>query len=243
MTKEVCMKKTLWTVARMNRLYRHYNRKFWHGELPTCRLRLAKCEDCVAWAKWRTKEIQVDVDQIDSDGRVRSTLLHEMAHIANGRQPRHHGSAFFAELERLLSMGAPISVSFPENENRVLLQTVPRKFRRCRAALKHKYRVQQRILDQEAKETGLETVSLKGELESDFYEAGFQGLSWRAALLVIGRRYGLLDIDDRPLPCFGRYMKLARGCFRRGRRELLEERKHRARWEAMMRSTPSSTAA
>lgn len=93
--------KTAWTDERLQRLYRHYNNRFWEGRLPSCLV--------VATTEWRgcecekgLRRIRMNVDSLRTDHLVRTVLLHEMVHIvADG-----HGEKWQREMERLQAAGA-----------------------------------------------------------------------------------------------------------------------------------------
>lgn len=50
-----------------------------------------------------------------SDREIRSTMLHEMGHLAaNDAAGPDHGSKFLAQIESLLRQKAPLTIGFPE---------------------------------------------------------------------------------------------------------------------------------
>ncbi|MDX2013662.1 MAG: SprT-like domain-containing protein [Myxococcaceae bacterium] len=166
-----------------------------------------------------TKTLTVDVSEHRDDAEVRATLLHEMAHLAAhflSRAKPGHNSAFFEQVERLLRLEAPITVGFPENQNRPHLDTVPARFRRCRAAMKKYYARQQRELEALERQHGKVHVI---ELADEFYEVGSRGVGWRSAVAAINAELGILDADDEPLPFFKATMKKVRAAHRRGMRD------------------------
>jgi|ERR1700678_2560676 SprT-like family len=80
--------------------------------------------------EWKRKVITIDVERHKSDREVRSTLLHEMAHAAASiRGSRGHDPKFFAQLEKLLRLRAPIAIDTPEAGGvRILANLVPSRF-------------------------------------------------------------------------------------------------------------------
>jgi predicted SprT family Zn-dependent metalloprotease len=78
----------------------------------------------------RTHTIKIDVARHRSDRELRSTLLHEMCHVAAHRKGgRGHDVKFFEQLEQLLRKKAPITIEDPEaGKARVQSELVPARF-------------------------------------------------------------------------------------------------------------------
>jgi len=97
------------TNAELRRLFRQYNRDYFSGKLPNADIRFATMDRendlgfCLLFAG--VPEIRINKRLKRWPKLVRSTLLHEMVHIA---LPRHvqHGPRFNRELARLISEGA-----------------------------------------------------------------------------------------------------------------------------------------
>jgi hypothetical protein len=160
--------------------------------------------------------IIVDVEKHTSRHELRSTLLHEMAHAAAGSRSRGHDSKFFAEIEFLLEQGVRLKMGLPETGNLPILDSVPDTFPLAKKALARAYRqVQRKMLRDPMPEFMVDD----GYLCAQFEEAGQNGFSWREALLVIGREYGLIDIDEKVLCHVETAVKLYRRAHRTGQNE------------------------
>jgi len=95
-----------WKNERLQKLFTYYNKKYWNGRPPECSVvnRDLKERECLALLVNRRKRILLDLTLQKSDLAIRETLLHEMCHLAATRDRYAHGCAFFAQLERLLSL-------------------------------------------------------------------------------------------------------------------------------------------
>ena len=100
------MIKTAWTSRRLQRLFVRYNKRFWKGKLPQYSV-VATTQYNGGLCKKRERTILINIYTQECDRRVRSTLLHEMAHAAcpSGAD---HGKVWLKEMERLKERGAPI---------------------------------------------------------------------------------------------------------------------------------------
>lgn len=212
-----------WSEKRLAALFDRYNRRFWNMRLPRWPVRDASLKG--AWGQIVVAErvIRIDVTANRTDVNVRSTLLHEMAHLAGydleGGKVGHN-SAFFTHVERLLKLGAPIRVSSAENQRRLDLDSVPRRFRRCRAAMRSEYDEAARWREKSATAAAARGAAITTlDLSEDFYELGKNGIRWPNALLTLDTSFGLLDIDDKPLPRFAKLEPAWRRAHRRGLRE------------------------
>lgn len=217
-----------WTEERLQKMFEHYNRKYWQGRLPAYRLVIATMPDALGLCEWKRKVITVNVGRHKSDRDVRSTILHEMAHAAaDVRGSRGHDPKFFAQVEKLLRRRAPIAVDTPEAGGvRILANLVPSRFR----LLKRK-------IDQlEAhRSSGIEKLIAERNLQphlitdddvlSEFEQAATE-LTWKQAVIAVGLENGLVDETGRPLT--RRSRRLLDGAKRRharARRNYLQLRK------------------
>ena len=209
------MAMTSWTVARLTRLFEHYRQRFWSGRLPTYAITVAPLENAFGRCDHDECCVIIDISRHTSDRGVRSTLLHEMAHVAAGPQSLGHDSAFFAQLARLLRRRAPIGMGSAENENRPFLHVIPKHFVLCRRALRATYarrtRAIEGLIEQQRREgRPVSEIDAADAAVSDAENVGMEGVPWRGALLAIGREYGLLDIDNKPLPWATEIVRRAR---------------------------------
>jgi hypothetical protein len=187
-----------WTESRLQRLFVRYNRRFWHGRLRGVRFCISPLERCYGEWLLKQREIRIDIDRHEGNDReIRSTLLHEMCHVAAGPD---HNSKFWAEIERLLCRRAPIAVGFPETDGlQIVENAVPRRFLLARRLLNKVHRQQQRKLEAEARNSGREDLTLTEEdLLQEFADSDVASLRWKRALRLVGSKYGLLDIDGKP---------------------------------------------
>lgn len=100
------MNKTTWTSRRLQRLFVRYNKRFWKGKLPQYSV-VATTQYKGGLCKKRERTILINIYTQECDRRVRSTLLHEMAHAACP-SGAGHGKVWLKEMERLKERGAPI---------------------------------------------------------------------------------------------------------------------------------------
>jgi hypothetical protein len=137
-----------------------------------------------------------------------------MAHAAAGSQSRAHDSRFLAQLEHLLEQGAEISIGLPETGNLPTLSSVPERFSRVRRALEKAY-----IEKTDAIEAIVEAEATFDDeyLSDEFEHFGGEGLLWKDALRFLGRRYGLIDVDGKPLPFVVPSLPIYRRAHRKGR--------------------------
>ncbi len=143
----------------------------------------------------------MDTDKITSDAEVRSTLLHEMAHAAAGRERVIHGYEFWDQVERLLQKSAPITLGFPEApNNRTFADIVPKKFRLCCKEMEKLESQRATKVERYAKARGLKTqVITDNEIIAVFAEAAYMlPLNEQDAVAAIAKRYDLFDVDRKP---------------------------------------------
>jgi predicted SprT family Zn-dependent metalloprotease len=100
---------------RLRRLFERYNRLYWQQKLPHCRVIAARLQKSVGRFDPRNRTIKIDVAKHRSDRELRSTLLHEMCHVAAHRAgSRGHDAKFFEQMEQLLRKSAPVTINNPE---------------------------------------------------------------------------------------------------------------------------------
>jgi hypothetical protein len=195
------------------KLFDDLNKAYWRGRLPLFVVETARFTDpvCVGECRFSERKIRLDVSCLKDGDWTRSTLLHEMIHLAVGPRQPAHGTKFFAELERLLRKGAPIFVGPGEHEGRPLT-IVPMRFRLCREKLRVAYR-----------DADLDHDRLKGtELEEAVVEnatfMGENGVPWPATLRAIGSEFATLDLNGRPLRRMRRLIQRAPRAHRKANR-------------------------
>lgn len=214
---------TSWTISRLQRLFLHYNRKYWKERLPDYSVLIDNVMDPHGEIFFQEKLIKINVKLHKSDSEVRATVLHEMAHLAVGKEG--HNSAFFSELEKLLSLNAPIEIGFPENENRKWLHVIPTRFHLLRKKLVRPYAKQQRVIERRIKGLKAPVEKLTPErIEQLAEDAALEGLTWKLVFLVIVDDKGFVDADGKPLKWAGPYIVAAKRGYRRGRRSYLVEK-------------------
>jgi hypothetical protein len=105
-----------WNDKRLQRLFDRYNRRFFDSRLvgwtvgcgqsdrAVCRRRPGSpfAGYCADW----TKRISMDIWPSWSDRKVRSTLLHEMAHASSGDGFHYHSGPWAKEMKRIRRLGA-----------------------------------------------------------------------------------------------------------------------------------------
>jgi hypothetical protein len=87
--------------ARLEGLFRYYNRRYWRGRLPEYQISfepLPSYEDgeIVAWCDKPNQTLRFDPAKIKNDRQWRITLLHELCHILS--EPGHYGKDFMDQL-------------------------------------------------------------------------------------------------------------------------------------------------
>jgi hypothetical protein len=215
-------KKTTWTNTRLQRLYQHYNHRFWAGKLPVYSVVQEPLEADGGWTNRDELLICVDTDKYASDRAVRSVLLHEMCHVAAGEGG--HGSAFYIQLEHLLRMKAPIIAGRSEAPFPFYYR-VPANYRLSYAAISRAKRRELRVLERSCPLNIKDAppYPITGELENefalDFYKAGLYGFFWEDALCLVGAEWEILGTDNQPLPEYRDLIKAAKKAHRRGERE------------------------
>ncbi len=217
--------KTNWSDERLRNLFRRYNQLYWRGRLSRYRVVQAELsqERSYGYCDSRRKRFVIDPDRHSSDRELRATLLHEMAHAAS-REPGH-GVGFFAQMERLIKLGAPISVRSPEaGSAHILANIVPPRFPRLRAKMNRAENRRER--DVMTQTRGLPVITITDDMIVTSFEDAML-LKWKTALLAVGLENGLVDDTGRPLTAWARRLVTkGRRVHRRARRDHLESEKH-----------------
>jgi len=220
--------KSAWTEERLRRLFARYNRKYWRGQLPVYRLVVGTIPEAMGLCESRRKVITIDVERHKSDHEARSTVLHEMAHAAADiRGSRGHDPKFFAQVERLLQLRAPIGINTPEAGGvRILANLVPH---RC-PLLKRKIdqleaRRRKHFEKWVAKSNVQPLVITDDDILGYFEDAALEGLTWRKAVIAVGLENGLVDETGRPLTRrAGQLLQKAKRKHARARRDYLQSK-------------------
>lgn len=207
---------TKWTDRRLERLYARHNAKYWSGALPDdIAITNEVSEEGNLGTFYRTEAaIVIDVSRHTSDRGVRDTVLHEMCHVATPDSAANggHDSAFFEQLERLLTLGASVSVGFAEAGGLRHLHQIPERFALCRAKFKREADRWQRQIARDF--AGERAADLSPEMiEDDLVNAAIEGLTWKQAAAVVGREYALVDLDGAILPEYVTWFEAARERF------------------------------
>jgi hypothetical protein len=218
--------KTIWTEQRLRRLFDRYNKTYWRGKLSHYAVRVRTLDDCVGICDYKSREILLNIDVHHDDRRIRATLLHEMTHVAAPKSGLDgHGYKFWAETERLLRQGAPIEVGMSETSGlRILADVVPRKFTLAHKAMGKAEAARQRPILRALKIRP--AVQLTDDDTLRAFTAAATEMTERAAVLTVGIKYGLLDVEGKPKS--GRAAAViakGRKAFRVSRSEFLQNNK------------------
>jgi hypothetical protein len=218
--------KTNWTDQRLQRLFEHYNQIHWRGKLSGYRVVLTHL-DCMGMCEWNKRLIEVDPDRHTSDRELRSTVLHEMSHAAS---KSGHTIPFFAQLERLIRQGAPITVSNSEaGTAKILSDVVPKQFPLLRTKMQHAEKHRARSLEKLIREKKLKTYTMTDEMILMEFKDAAMEVTWKKALHYFGPEYGLTDECGRPVNARARRLLIrAEKTFHASRREHLQYKKREA---------------
>jgi len=222
-----------WDQTRLRRLFDRYDQKYFFGKLSHYRIVIASLEDhLIGRCEFAKRTIIIDVNKHHSDRELRGTVLHEMAHAA--ALIPGHGIQFFAQVERLLRDGAPITVTDGcHGAVRIMANLVPVRF----PLLKRKVdRLEARRAKPFVELIKAKRVPVHDVTEEEILErfcdidAG-AAMTWKNACVVIGIEYALTDDRGRPLTAFARrVIAKARSKHYRARRGFQEDQK---RWAAL----------
>jgi hypothetical protein len=229
-----------WNDERLRKLFDRYNQLYWRGTLSGYRVEMADLSKERAWGicEWKTKTIRIDPRHRNSLS-IRGTLLHEMAHAASRSG---HTVPFFAQLERLLKRGAPVKVDAAEAGNVTILNdVVPKRFPLLRARMQHAENHRARRLLKYTREKKLETHTVTDDMiVLEFRDAAME-VTWKQALLFLGREYGLTDEGGRPVNAWARrVVRDGQRAYRRARRDHLE---HERYWKLLQTQIPQVASA
>jgi len=161
-----------------------------------------------------------------------------MCHAAAARhRSRGHDEKFFAQLERLLRVRAPITVANPEAGGaHILKDLVPTSFPLARSKMERIEARRANAIEQHIKATNREVrVIGDDDIIQEFEDHAWE-LSWKEALITIGLENGLTDETGRPLNArFRRLLVRARRAHTRGRRLYLDEQRRKSDPEKFLR--------
>jgi hypothetical protein len=220
--------KTVWTEERLQDNFARYNRRYWQGRLPAYRLVIATMSDAMGLCDSTQKVITIDVERHKSDREVRSTVLHEMAHAAADiRGSRGHDPKFFAQLEKLLQMGAPIAIDTPEAGNvRIFENLVPSHFPLLKRKIDQAEARRSKDIERLIAEDDLPTTLItEDDILGEFEDAAAE-LTWKQAVIAVGLENGLVDDTGRALTRWSRrVLDKAKSRHARERRNYLQLRK------------------
>jgi hypothetical protein len=124
-----------------------------------------------------------------------------------------------------------------ETGGKPTLEAVPKRFGRARRALERSYRRRSAQVNELIRRL---RPSAEIAIGIDYLAARFEdassieGLHWRPTLRVIGTEYGLLDIDDRPLPSLASMIPRLRRAHRKGLREFREAKAAEQRFRFLL---------
>jgi hypothetical protein len=112
--------KTRWTRHKFERLYQHYNEKYWGGKLHAVRVGIKSLNGsflgtCKPDFKYNPDKplhfrIIIDVDAHKTDQEIHSTFLHELCHVGSSLIQHGHGSAFRSQIRQLFIKHAPLEL-------------------------------------------------------------------------------------------------------------------------------------
>lgn len=222
--------KNEWTERRLQRLFGHYNRRFWRGRLPSVHIRIRELDGPYGEIEWKRREVRIDVRFHKTNREIRATLLHEMAHLATAHKAGH-GSEFWRQIEHLLRQQAPITVDSPETPGlNILKDVVPRRFPLARRMMNRAEKQRERKVLKLARDSGLKIVNIgEGDIIQRFEYAVLENLTWPQALFVVGRENGLTDVDGKPTN------RWAADLIAKGRRAYVRSRRDHLRYEKRRR--------
>lgn len=229
---------------RLRRLFERYNRLYWRGKIPDCRVIAANLQRGVLGQfDARTRNIKIDVAKQRSDRELHSILLHEMCHVAAHRNgSRGHDAKFFEELEHLLRKKAPISIADPEaGKARVQSDLVPARFSLLKRKMDRIAAKQRKPLERFIKGNRLTTYEISDdEIIREFEDHAWES-TWNEALSAFGfMKYHLTDETGRPLsPRFQRLLARAQKVHSRARRRHLQEKREAGEMQRFLSQPPN----
>lgn len=190
-----------WTEENLQRAFNRYNAKYWRGRLPGYRIVIEAMPEAMGLCDSRRKIITVDVLRHKNRRGMRSTLLHEMAHAAADiRGSQGHDLKFFAEIEKLLRMRAPVAVETAEaGDVHILANLVPFRFPLLKRKIDKLEARRRSALEKLISERDVPTTLITDNDILDEFEDAAMELTWKQAVRVVGIENGLIDETGRPL--------------------------------------------
>ena len=225
--------KNQWNDTRLKHLFERYNRIYWHGKLPDYRVVAgAFADNTLGECQSSEHVITIDVAKHKTDRRLRATVLHEMAHAAADRHgSQGHDLKFFAQLEELLQLGAPVAVDTGDAGSvRILANLVPPRFPLLKQEMGRLEARRNKIIEQRIAATGATVEQLTDDQIVHYFEREeTEALTWKQAVLAMGPQLGLTDEVGRALsPWARRILARAYTIHARARRDYLKYEKHKA---------------
>lgn len=223
---------TRWNDQRLDRLFRRYNQLYWSGRLPLYSVRVEEPNtDHVGLCECEKRTILIVVKG-RSDRAIRSTVLHEMCHVAAPtlKQQEYHGYSFWKQVEMLLRKHAPITIKNAEAPHVSLLGgSIPARFPLSRKLVERLERRRQRRVVQMLKGTTSSGIVISNRnIIEEFGGAEAAESPWQRARLLLGHEYGLLDVGGKPKNRWAaRIIEQGRKVHAKARREYLFDEKLR----------------
>ena len=202
---------------RLSRLFQRYNQLYWSGKLPVYRIvPVSDLGSFLGRCDARTRTIEIDVAKHKSARELRSTLLHEMCHVAAHRNgSRGHDAKFFEQLEQLLRKKAPISIADPEaGKARVQSELVPARFPLVKSKMDRIVAKQRKPLERFIKANRLTPHDISDEEIIRDFEYHASESTWKEALF--GPRFQRIPPNRRNLPPPQRTLSAAAGSGAKG---------------------------
>ena len=224
------MKKTKWNADRLQRLFDRYNRMYFRRRLLHYRITAGRLDGQVlGQCDWSKRAITIDLEKHTSDRELRGSVLHEMAHAAAERGIHGHGIHFFAQVEKLLRQGAPITVDTAEGGVvRVQANLVPKRFPLLKRRMDRIEARRAKRINDMLKATNWPTYDVTEEqILARFGSVdGGASVPWLTAVRCVGMEFALTDETGRPLTPFARrIIAKARKIHRAARRDYLEDQR------------------
>jgi hypothetical protein len=148
-----------------------------------------------------------------------------MAHAAS--KEHGHGVKFFAQMERLMKKGAPVTVGSPEAGRVTILgDVVPRRFPLLRARMERAENRRALSVWKTAREDRIKINAITDDMIVRWFEDAALELPWKRALVLVGCENGLTDELGRPLNAWARnIVRRAKRVHRQARRGYLQSKK------------------
>jgi hypothetical protein len=218
--------KPKWDEQRLQRLFERYDRLYWRRKLKRYRITAASLTNGTqGLCNSSQRTITIDFARHKTDRDLRGTVLHEMAHAAaDTRGSRGHDVVFFAELERLLRLGAPVIVGAAEAGNvRILADIVPSRFPLLKRKMERAEARRSKAVEKYAAEKNLQWEEITDDtIVGYFGESGHW--TWKQTVRAIGLQFGLVNEVGRAVgsPWARKVLARARRAHALARRDHLE---------------------